>query len=199
MALRKEVSAEKEALVRTSHKKTSLLMEVHRRKELYLALVKSRDESHETLIKEVIIDRKPAAKEAPKKAEPEKPQAVVRKFPDFKKLQGKVPRPVPGRIVRNFGRDQGQFGAVVTRHGIVFSATPGIPVRAVASGRVIHVGWLQGYGNIIIVNHGRRYYTLTGGLYGLTRKAWTTGLTRAKYRWIDTKSLASRRQKRNIL
>ena len=158
--LRERTGMEKEKLVAVHHKKASLLMQVHRRKETYLALQKSQEESRETLVKEVIIsprDRK--ASPAPQAKKP-------KKWEDFAKHKGRIPRPVKGKITGRFGRTPGPFKTYTKRRGLMFQVSPGARVRAVMPGEVIHTGWLKGYGNIVIINHGRRYYTLTGGLSG---------------------------------
>ena len=36
----------------------------------------------------------------------------------------------------------------------------GVPVRAVYSGRVAFAGWYQGFGNLVILDHGEGYHTL---------------------------------------
>jgi murein DD-endopeptidase MepM/ murein hydrolase activator NlpD len=38
--------------------------------------------------------------------------------------------------------------------GIDISAPAGTTIRAVAAGTVIHAGWMGGYGNLTIVDHG---------------------------------------------
>jgi murein DD-endopeptidase MepM/ murein hydrolase activator NlpD len=38
--------------------------------------------------------------------------------------------------------------------GIDIGAGYGAPVRAVANGTVIHAGWMGGYGNLVVVDHG---------------------------------------------
>ena len=86
-------------------------------------------------------------------------------------MKGRIPRPVPGNIVSGFGPNQGPFNTSIVKHGVTFRTKAGVDVRAVLDGEVIYTGWLKGYGNIIIINHGRRYYTLTGGLSGITVKA----------------------------
>jgi len=94
-----------------------------------------------------------------------------RKWPDFAGLKGRIPRPVPGGITGSFGQTPGPFDTYTTRHGVVFETKAGTSVKTVLDGRVIFTGWLKGYGNIIIINHGHRYYTLTGGLSGLRHGA----------------------------
>jgi septal ring factor EnvC (AmiA/AmiB activator) len=159
--LRVDLSREKDELESARRKKTLLLMEVHQKKELYLRLIKSREESRQRLIKEVIIE--PREKKAP-------PKEKTKKWPDFPKLKGKIPRPAAGKITGRFGRQPGPFDTQIIRHGLIFSVSPDIPVKAVLDGEVMYVGWMKGYGNIIILDHGQRYYTLTGGLAGIRFK-----------------------------
>ncbi|MEW5724230.1 MAG: peptidoglycan DD-metalloendopeptidase family protein [Thermodesulfobacteriota bacterium] len=170
LSLKAELDGEREKLEATRRKKMTLLMEVHQKKELYQALLRSREESRQRLIKEVII-RPEEEKKAGTAAALEEPPAGERKWPDFQGLKGRLPRPVAGRVLAGFGRNPGPFNTVVTRHGLVFEASAGAPVQTVLEGRVIHTGWVQGYGNIVIIDHGNRYYTLTGGLAGVKPQA----------------------------
>lgn len=61
--------------------------------------------------------------------------------------------PVSGKVITQFGRGW---------NGIVISASAGTPVRAIASGRVIATAWLQGYGNVVMINHGREDISVYG-------------------------------------
>jgi septal ring factor EnvC (AmiA/AmiB activator) len=47
---------------------------------------------------------------------------------------------------------------------VVFQAAAGLPVRAVAGGRVRYAGWFRGYGRLVILDHGGGYYTVSGHL-----------------------------------
>ena len=159
--LREQLGRQKEDYGEIKRQKMGLLMQVHNKKELYLAMLKRQEESHRELLKEVTVDTDP-----PDQTEPR--DDTARNWPDFQARKGKIPRPAKGKITAAFGRVLGRFNAYTTRHGVIFSVAPGAEIKAVMDGEVLHVGWLKGFGNIIIVNHGNRYYTLTGGLSGIT-------------------------------
>jgi murein DD-endopeptidase MepM/ murein hydrolase activator NlpD len=57
--------------------------------------------------------------------------------------------PVSGPVVSGFGPRGGRL-----HEGIDIIAASGTPVRASASGVVIHAGWLGGYGLLVVVDHG---------------------------------------------
>ena len=57
--------------------------------------------------------------------------------------------PVDGVVVSGFGMRWGRM-----HEGIDIAASSGTPIRAAAAGVVIHSGWLGGYGNLVVVDHG---------------------------------------------
>jgi murein DD-endopeptidase MepM/ murein hydrolase activator NlpD len=57
--------------------------------------------------------------------------------------------PVSGSVVSGFGMRSGRM-----HEGIDITASSGTPVRSAAAGTVIHAGWLGGYGNLVVVDHG---------------------------------------------
>jgi septal ring factor EnvC (AmiA/AmiB activator) len=97
------------------------------------------------------------------------PPAVAARAPaalqGFSALRGRLPRPVAGAVVAGFGRVvDPRFNTVTTHPGVDLRAAPGTPVRAVATGRVVHAGWFRGYGNLVILDHGEGYHTLVAHL-----------------------------------
>jgi len=57
--------------------------------------------------------------------------------------------PVSGPVTSGFGWRWGRM-----HEGIDIGAACGTPIRAAASGTIVYAGWMDGYGNIIIIDHG---------------------------------------------
>ena len=57
--------------------------------------------------------------------------------------------PVNGTVVSGYGMRWGRL-----HEGIDITASTGTPIWAAAAGTVIHAGWLGGYGNLVVVDHG---------------------------------------------
>jgi murein DD-endopeptidase MepM/ murein hydrolase activator NlpD len=57
--------------------------------------------------------------------------------------------PVNGPVVSPFGMRWGRMHT-----GIDIAVSYGTPIHAAASGRVIYAGWMDGYGNLVFVDHG---------------------------------------------
>ncbi|MFC5382505.1 peptidoglycan DD-metalloendopeptidase family protein [Aquipuribacter nitratireducens] len=70
---------------------------------------------------------------------------------------GYLSAPVSGaRISSNFGyRIHPILGYRKLHTGRDYAAACGTPVRAAASGRVVSAGWGGGYGNLVVISHGR--------------------------------------------
>lgn len=80
-------------------------------------------------------------------------------------VRGRIPAPVDGPVRLGFGRQvDPEFGTETLRNGLEFAAPLGAPVRAVASGRVLFAGWFRGYGQVVIIDHGKGSMTVSGFL-----------------------------------
>jgi len=78
---------------------------------------------------------------------------------------GTMTWPVPGRVEARFGRQpSSRFGTMVNRNGIDIGADPGSPVKVVQAGTVAYADAFAGFGRVVIVDHGGRFYTLYGHL-----------------------------------
>lgn len=70
-------------------------------------------------------------------------------------------RPVPGPVTSAFGsRVHPIFGTTRNHYGIDFDGSTGESIAAAAAGQVITAGWMNGYGNVVILSHGNGYTTL---------------------------------------
>jgi septal ring factor EnvC (AmiA/AmiB activator) len=88
----------------------------------------------------------------------------------FGALKGRLRMPAQGRIEVGFGKVvDPRFNTVTVQKGVDIRAPAGSPVRAVADGRVVHAGWMRGYGNLLILDHGDGYHTLMAHLDTLDR------------------------------
>ena len=84
----------------------------------------------------------------------------------IRKARGKLPFPVQkGRVEVHFGRAvDPRFGTVTLQKGIDVRANLGTPVLAVWDGKVVHAGWFKGFGNLLIIDHGDRVFSLMAHL-----------------------------------
>lgn len=84
---------------------------------------------------------------------------------DVRALQGALPWPVGGKVIERFGRQRNaKFSTVTFNNGLKIAAAPGAEVRAVYAGTVLFSQWFKGYGNLIILDHGNRVFSLYGNL-----------------------------------
>ena len=58
--------------------------------------------------------------------------------------------PVNGPVTSGFGMRWGRM-----HEGIDIGVASGTPIHAAASGRVVYSGWMDGYGNLVAIDHGR--------------------------------------------
>lgn len=77
----------------------------------------------------------------------------------FERVRGRLPWPVPGRIVAQFGQAR---GGGLRWTGVLIATERGTEVRAPYAGRVVYSDWLPGLGLLLIIDHGGGYMTLYG-------------------------------------
>ncbi|WP_242007058.1 murein hydrolase activator EnvC family protein [Candidatus Nitrotoga sp. AM1P] len=78
----------------------------------------------------------------------------------FEQLKGKLTLPVMGEVVNKFG--SARPDSTVLWRGLLLRAANGQPVKSVAAGRVVFADWLRGFGNLLIIDHGKGYMSLYG-------------------------------------
>jgi septal ring factor EnvC (AmiA/AmiB activator) len=77
--------------------------------------------------------------------------------------KGALPWPLTGRVVTRFGLQRHpRFNTTTMNNGIEISPRKDMLVRCIHPGTVAYTDHFQGYGNLIIIDHGMSYYTLYG-------------------------------------
>ena len=83
----------------------------------------------------------------------------------FVKRKGRLAPPLDSAIELDFGKVVDQvFRTETFRKGVAFTASGGESVRAVGPGAVRFAGWFRGYGELVIVDHGDEYFSVSGHL-----------------------------------
>jgi septal ring factor EnvC (AmiA/AmiB activator) len=83
-------------------------------------------------------------------------------------FQGDLPWPARGGVSRPFGRlASSRYGTSISRNGVQLAVPAGQQVRAVHEGTVAFADQFTGYGNLVILDHGDRSYSLYGHLESL--------------------------------
>jgi len=84
---------------------------------------------------------------------------------DIRSVAGALGWPVDGKVIEMFGRQvDPKFSPVTFNNGLKIAAPGGTEVRAIFPGTVLFSQWFKGYGNLIILDHGNRVFSLYGNL-----------------------------------
>jgi septal ring factor EnvC (AmiA/AmiB activator) len=84
---------------------------------------------------------------------------------DIRTVQGALAWPLKGKIVEQFGKQRNpKFSTVTFNNGLKIAAAAGTEVHAVFAGTVLFSQWFKGYGNLVILDHGNRVFSLYGNL-----------------------------------
>jgi len=98
---------------------------------------------------------------------------------DISDKKGRLLLPVQGKILNKFGRfKQKKFGAVIVYNGINIKTEKGEPVRAISGGKVLFADYLDGYGNLVIIGHGKKHHSLYGHLDKIVTQVGRTVMSR---------------------
>jgi septal ring factor EnvC (AmiA/AmiB activator) len=133
-------------------KRSKLLADIRSKKTLGLAAIESLKKSANELdqtMKALSIEFKQFK------------QVEKIKTKNFTSFKGLLNMPVKGKVISFFGPYKNtKFNVKNFRSGIDIKADRGEPIYAVCDGLIIYSSWFKGYGNMIIIAHGKNYYSV---------------------------------------
>ena len=101
--------------------------------------------------------RKEAAKKHPSSAKSTGPKINI--------PAQSLPWPVQGKVISQFGKEyRSDLNTWIFRDGIKIAGSAGSAVRASAAGSVIYAGPFRSYGNVVIIDHNKGFFTIYGFL-----------------------------------
>ncbi len=139
-----QAEKEKQALNDIRMEKTRLLARIKSKKGLYEQAVREMQRAEQDLTKALATLQ----------------QAKKNKLRGFLLNKGRMQGPVEGNLIVHFGE-------LVDNNpckGIIIHTQENSPVVSIFTGKVIFAGYKLGYGNMVIIDHGLGYYTITAHL-----------------------------------
>ena len=131
-------------------KEVLLLAKIHREKEFHAVAVKELQSAADDL-KDTISN----LEDNPQKGDIPLPAG-------FGEAKGKLPLPLKGKILKKVRKKVKR--SLGNQKGIYIDGPFGSEVRSVYQGRVEYSGILKGYGQVVVINHGERYFTISAYL-----------------------------------
>ena len=149
--LSRAASLKRQELETEARKNTALVRDIRQNRATYKQTLEELSESAEQL---QVLMNKIIAQE----------WVLPAAFVPLYERRGKLSWPLEGRIVTPFGFEKHpDFKTVVMNKGVEISpAKDKSLILAVHAGKVVYADYFQGYGNLLIVDHGMTYYTLYG-------------------------------------
>ncbi|MCF0247971.1 MAG: peptidoglycan DD-metalloendopeptidase family protein, partial [Synergistes sp.] len=151
-------------LKEASDERNELLKKVRKDKQLFMAqqaeLIRASQEM-QAAIKKLLAEKKRLREEERKRQLALQAQqgnknqkAVSVETPNYYK-GGRLAWPVQGPLSSQFGtRTHPVFKTKATHTGLDIRAPKGTPVKAAEQGEVLFTGWMRGYGQVVIIDHG---------------------------------------------
>lgn len=166
----KDLQSKQAAVVERRKEEKETLRKARQSKQALLAKVKQDAGLLEGLVEEL---RAKAARlnGLVKKLESDQTQSYTATLEGLSSEKGRLFWPVPGKLRVGFGTSRhGDLGTLIESHGFDIEADVGTPVKAVATGKVIFAKQLRGYGKLMIIDHGQKFYTLYAHMARFTKK-----------------------------
>jgi murein hydrolase activator len=146
------------------------LTEVERKRNSALKTLNTNLVTQKSKLQKLLADKK-ALEELFIKINSQKRSAIVSPG-SLATLRGKLFSPANGKIMNAFSNSETRL------NGILINSPAGTDVHAIASGQVVFANWLQGYGLLLIIDHGHGLMSLYGrnqSLYKKTNEQVTAG------------------------
>ena len=159
--LTEEIARKKLEIGKEKSNRSSYLDEVKKERGLYEEALDELEESRKALT--ALIDT--LLEERREETERAKMEGHDHTSPSaggaFASLKGELPRPVSGPIITDYGKGVDPiYNNPIFNKGIEIQADEGADFISVADGQVIYADYFEGYGNLIIIDHGDNYYTI---------------------------------------
>ncbi len=140
--------------------KKAYLTELRRQKEIILYDISKRKEVYERYLKDMdrAYDKLDDVLKKLEEAHIIEEMQTVKNISIFK---GKLPMPLKGKIIKPFGMilDK-RTNTELPHRGLTISAENRASIVSIFSGVVLFSDWFSGYGNLIIIDHGKGYVSL---------------------------------------
>ncbi len=161
------LETKKEEITHLKKKAEEKRQEYSSQETKYKALIRDIDRNKEIHLKtlEELKDRAEQLQNLIKKLQREEIALPYTIAPLYEK-KGKLPWPLSSRrIVTRFGTSRHpRFNTVTQNNGIEISPQKDAVVKAIHEGRVAYTDYFEGYGYLVIIDHGLTYYSLYGHL-----------------------------------
>jgi septal ring factor EnvC (AmiA/AmiB activator) len=143
LALRADLERARQGLDADRKRKTALLTQIVEKKELHAAYLKELEEAEAKLT---------SLLQGLGEGEFSVPIAA---------FKGSLPWPATGRVRTPFGlRKHARFDTYTVQNGIEIEAAADTPVAAVHEGSVVFADRFQGYGLLVVLDHGGKHHSL---------------------------------------
>ena len=150
VGLEKNAKYKKDEIVKTKKEKSVLLKKIKKKKYFYKKVRKelvAASTNLNDLIDKLLV------------------KIVSGEGLDISDKKGRLNMPLDGRILNKFGKKRvKEYDSYIVYNGINVKAKKGSKVKAVFDGTVLYTGELEGYGNLVIIGHGKEYHSLYGHL-----------------------------------
>jgi len=158
----KNKRSESEALLNQAQQNRAKLTEEEEKNQKLLAEIKKNKSTYQQMMAE-LQESSEQLQQLLKRLQSQE-ISLPAPFIPLNERKGKLPWPVAGKIITRFGPEKHpKFNTVTINNGIEISPSgQDKTVKAIHGGRVVFADYFQGYGNLIIVDHGLSYYTLYG-------------------------------------